>query len=104
MDDLVDKLNAKCKYRDLKGSMFARKWTPEDINIDDDSLESAYCAVINKGYYDYALCDICRATLEEFLKSKHSVPVQLKDIREELGKLRTDLNELKRLLQTLIEK
>jgi hypothetical protein len=48
VDKLVDKLNAECKYRDKKGFMFARKWTHEDINIEDDSLDWAYCTLIDK--------------------------------------------------------
>lgn len=104
MDELIDKLNNECNYRKLKGFMIARKWTPEDINIEDDSLDWAYCAMIDKGYYDHTLCDVCRATLIEFFETKRSVPIQLKEIREELGKLRADMDELKRLLQILIEK
>lgn len=100
MEELVDKLNLECKHRNSKGVLIPRKWTVDDVNLNDANyLEYAYCTLIDKGYYDDLLCDACRATLTEVFETKHSVANQLKEIREELRKLQEDMAEIKTLLK-----
>ena len=71
MEELVDKLNLECKHRNSKGVLIPRKWTVDDVNLNDANyLEYAYCTLIDKGYYDDLLCDACRATLTEVFETK----------------------------------